>query len=371
MPEKSALDSDVSATSSYPVRRRPSWTIVRTCSSGRSRTGRVIIPAWQKRQPRVHPRKISTFNRSCTTSTSGTSWFFGYGHSARSATVRLSMTGGTSAYTRDHRAQRRTVVLDVVHRGHVHAVDRGEIVQHRFARRAAPRFHAPTTSAISPMTSSPSPITNASTYSASGSGLYVQWPPAITMRMLGCAVLVAHRHAGEVDEVEQVRVDELGRQVEREHVERVGGLVGVDAEQRHARGAHRVLHVGPRRVRPFGDRVGPLVQDLVEDLQALVGEPDLVRVGVDQEKCGPAGPMVGRQTALLHTDIASGLLNPGQQRFDPRPQVVHLSAIYLVRQSRMRPRPVSIPAPACPAVSHTLRLAQESCDSTPRYSWLS
>ena len=29
-PEKSALDSDVSATSSYPVRRRPSSTIVRT-----------------------------------------------------------------------------------------------------------------------------------------------------------------------------------------------------------------------------------------------------------------------------------------------------------------------------------------------------
>ncbi len=35
--------------------------MVRTCSSGRSRTGRVIMPAWQNRQPRVQPRKISTF----------------------------------------------------------------------------------------------------------------------------------------------------------------------------------------------------------------------------------------------------------------------------------------------------------------------
>ena len=96
-PEKSALDSDVSATSSYPVRRRPSRTIVRTCSSGRSRTGRVIIPAWQKRQPRVQPRKISTLRRSCTTSMSGTSCCFGYGQSARSATVRLSTVAGTSA----------------------------------------------------------------------------------------------------------------------------------------------------------------------------------------------------------------------------------------------------------------------------------
>jgi len=45
MPEKSAVDNDVRLTSSYPVRRRPSRIMVRTCSSGRSRTGRVIIPA--------------------------------------------------------------------------------------------------------------------------------------------------------------------------------------------------------------------------------------------------------------------------------------------------------------------------------------
>ena len=38
----------------------------------RSRTGRVIIPAWQKRQPRVQPRKISTLKRSCTVSARGT-----------------------------------------------------------------------------------------------------------------------------------------------------------------------------------------------------------------------------------------------------------------------------------------------------------
>lgn len=36
------------------------------------RTGRVIMPAWQKRQPRVQPRKISTDIRSCTVSASGT-----------------------------------------------------------------------------------------------------------------------------------------------------------------------------------------------------------------------------------------------------------------------------------------------------------
>ncbi len=51
MPEKSALDSDVSATSSWPLHSRPRCTISRTCAAGRSRTGRVIMPAWQNRQP--------------------------------------------------------------------------------------------------------------------------------------------------------------------------------------------------------------------------------------------------------------------------------------------------------------------------------
>ena len=45
IPEKSALDSDVRVTSSYPVRSSPSRTIRSTCSAGLSRTGRVIIPA--------------------------------------------------------------------------------------------------------------------------------------------------------------------------------------------------------------------------------------------------------------------------------------------------------------------------------------
>ena len=37
-------------------------------STVRSRTGRVIIPAWQKRQPRVQPRMISTGTRLWTVS---------------------------------------------------------------------------------------------------------------------------------------------------------------------------------------------------------------------------------------------------------------------------------------------------------------
>ena len=53
------------------------------------------MPAWQNRQPRVQPRKISTDIRSCTVSASGTSGVFGYGHSSRFMTVCLVTRSGT------------------------------------------------------------------------------------------------------------------------------------------------------------------------------------------------------------------------------------------------------------------------------------
>ncbi len=93
--EWSALDSDSRPTSSKPVAASPCSTIRPTPSMLRSRTGRVIIPAWQNRQPRVQPRKISTLIRSCTVSASGTSGVFGYGQASRSMTVCLRTTAGT------------------------------------------------------------------------------------------------------------------------------------------------------------------------------------------------------------------------------------------------------------------------------------
>src|ERR1700712_1421024 len=78
----SAEDSDSRPTSSKPVALRPASTISPMVVMLRSRTGRVIMPAWQKRHPRVQPRKISTDMRSWTVSASGTSGGFGEGHAA-------------------------------------------------------------------------------------------------------------------------------------------------------------------------------------------------------------------------------------------------------------------------------------------------
>ena len=134
------------------------------------------------------------------------------------------------------------------------------------------------------------------------------------------------RHTGQVDEVEDVRVDELGRQVEREHVEGPSGQVVLDREQRDPRFPHGRLHVEPRGIRPLGQRVRALVQQLVEDLEALVGQPDLVGVGIDEQPRHPGGGVLRTEGTLLTADVAGRLGDALEQRFDARPERLHGAA---------------------------------------------
>ena len=107
-------------------------------------------------------------------------------------------------------------------------------------------------------------------------------------QVVAAAVGGPDRAAGQVDHVEEVRVRQLGREVEGQDVEVGGRAVGVDREQGQVVGPRaQRLEVGPRRVGALGDGVGALVEDLVEDLEALVGQPDLVGVGVRQQPGRP------------------------------------------------------------------------------------
>jgi len=90
-------------------------------------------------------------------------------------------------------------------------------------------------------------------------------------RILGSAVLGPDRHPGQVEALEHVGVHQLGGEPEGDHVEGTGRVVGVDGEQRHARGPHLLVHVEPGRVGALGHRIVTFVQDLVEDLEPLVG----------------------------------------------------------------------------------------------------
>jgi hypothetical protein len=85
------------------------------------------------------------------------------------------------------------------------------------------------------------------------------------------------RDAGQIDALEDVGVDELGGQVEGEQVELGGRPVGVEAEEGHAAAPQLGGQVGPRAVGALGDGVVALVEQLVEDLEALVGPPCAAR----------------------------------------------------------------------------------------------
>src|SRR5207253_539783 len=67
-----------------------------------------------------------------------------------------------------------------------------------------------------------------------------------------------------------------------------------------------------------------LVEDLVQDLEALVRQAHLVGVGVDQQPGHPVAAMGRGASAVLTADVAGGLLHLGQERLDPRPERAHV-----------------------------------------------
>src|SRR5581483_10343459 len=146
--------------------------------------------------------------------------------------------------------------------------------------------------------------------------------------MLGTTVRGANRRAGQVDAVEDVRIDELSREVERQQVEVACRAMGVDREQRHPVGAHQRLEIHPGGVGALGDGIVPFVQNFVKDLEALVRKPNLVCVGIHQEPRDPSASVDRGASPVLAADVAGGLLHLGQQRLDPRPKRCHLPGVY-------------------------------------------
>ena len=131
------------------------------------------------------------------------------------------------------------------------------------------------------------------------------------------AVGSAQRDAGEIEGGEQVGVAELGGEADAEQVEGCDRTVAVDGELRHAVLAHQRLEVGPDAVRPLGQDAVALVEDLVQDLQALVGEPDLVRVRVHQRPADLAGVPVLDDGVELAADVLDRFAHQREQRLQP------------------------------------------------------
>ena len=224
------------------------------------------------------------------------------------------------------RPQPWAVVGDLVHRRHVHARDGRQGPQHGLSRPGRSPGRLPLPHHVRDLADRFFAVTHHEQVDEVGEGLGVESAvaPGDDQQVLRDPVGGPHRHPGEVDAVEDVCVDELGRQVEGQQVEVARRAVRVHREQGDAVSAHELLEVDPRGVRPLGDAVVALVEDLVEDLEALVGQAHLVGVGVDQQPGHPTAPVDRGAGAVLASDVAGGLLHLGQERLDPRPEGGHV-----------------------------------------------
>jgi hypothetical protein len=99
--------------------------------------------------------------------------------------------------------------------------------------------------------------------------------------------------------------------------------MGIDAEQRQLAGPHLGLEVTPWRIGALGDSVFSLVDDLIQDLQALVGQTHLVGVGVPQQPGNLVGGVHRLLVSSLQPDVSRRLLDPRKNGFELRPDGRH------------------------------------------------
>ena len=86
----------------------------------------------------------------------------------------------------------------------------------------------------------------------------------------------------------------------------------LEREQGQADASHLLLHVEPGREDPLAVGVLPLVDEVIEDLDAEVGHADLIGVGETERKAHVDHCRVLLDTVQLTTDIAAGFLHEGQ-----------------------------------------------------------
>ena len=146
-------------------------------------------------------------------------------------------------------------------------------------------------------------------------------------RVIVAAIARMQGYAGKVERGQQVRVAELGGERDPEEVEVPQPPVTVHGELGDPLAAQERLHVRPHGVGPLGEGIGSFVDDLVQDHDALVGQTDLVGVGIHQRPArgqlltvgseSPAVPVLDGGVELT-TDVLDGFAHLLQERFKER-----------------------------------------------------
>jgi hypothetical protein len=115
--------------------------------------------------------------------------------------------------------------------------------------------------------------------------------------------------------------------------------VAVDGELRDPVLPHQLLEVGPDGVGALGEHVRALVEHLVQDLDALVGQADLVRVRVHEHPAhGRPVPGLDHRTEFA-ADVLDRLADQRQQAFELREDArnVHDMPAYAPKMRRVTP----------------------------------
>ena len=124
------------------------------------------------------------------------------------------------------------------------------------------------------------------------------------------------RDSCQVELGEHVGVAELGGKAQPEDIELSDRAVRVQRELRHAVLTHQGFHVGPHRVRPLGKDPVLLVEDLVQDRDALIGQAHLVRVRIAEAPANLDRLPVLRHAVQFATHVLDGLADSRKQRLE-------------------------------------------------------
>ena len=131
-------------------------------------------------------------------------------------------------------------------------------------------------------------------------------------------VLREQRDAAEFEHVETGRERHLVLEGEPDEVELCEGRTGLEREQGQAHFAHLFLHVEPGREDPLAVGVLPLVDEVVEDLDAEVGHADLIGVGETEREAQVDCRRVLLDAVQLPADVTAGFLHEGQDLLESR-----------------------------------------------------
>ena len=126
------------------------------------------------------------------------------------------------------------------------------------------------------------------------------------------------RNASQVERGQQVGVAEFGRKRDAEHVECLDRPVRIDGELTDVVVTHDPLHVGEHRIRAFGEDPVTLVEDFIQDLNALVRQPHFISIGVHECPSHRYRVPVLDDRVEFATDVLDRFADREQQGFQSR-----------------------------------------------------